>query len=74
MFIVMSKIKQHWVKTTPYGDYCLTTDRVNSRNTRNVHIVREAKRLMLVGKHAGYKPIKRLINHIRKLEMLSRAA
>ena len=57
----MAKIKEHWVKKTPYGDYNETPDRVNARTNRNVHIVREAKALMLNGKHAGSKPIKRIL-------------
>jgi hypothetical protein len=65
----MAKIKTHWEKTTPYGDYSLTKDRVNSRNERNLHVIRKARALGLVGKHAGSKPIDRLIQSIRTFEV-----
>lgn len=55
-----------WIKTTPYGDYKETKDRKNSRTNRNVHIIREAKSIMVAGKHAGSKPISRLLNGIAK--------
>jgi hypothetical protein len=65
----MAKIKSHWEKTTPFGDYSLTKDRVNSRNKRNAHIIRKARALGLIGKHAGSKPINRLIQSIRTFEV-----
>ncbi len=65
----MAKVKQHWVKTTPFGDYSMTKDRVNARNDRNIHIIRKARALGLIGKHAGSKPISRLIQSIRTFEV-----
>ena len=65
----MAKVKQHWVKTTPFGDYRMTKDRVNARNNRNIHIIRKARALGLIGKHAGSKPIGRLIQSIRTYEV-----
>ena len=61
--------KEHWVKTTPFGDYRMTKDRVNSRNNRNTHIIRKARALGLIGKHAGSKPIGRLLKSIRTFEV-----
>ena len=63
----MAKVKQHWVKTTPFGDYSLTKDRVSSRNS--THVIRKARALGLIGKHAGSKPIGRLIQSIRTFEV-----
>ena len=57
----MVKIKDHWIKTTPFGDYNETPDRALARTERNIHIIREAKSLMLNGKHAGSKPINRIL-------------
>lgn len=61
--------KEHWVKTTPFGDYSMTKDRVNARKNRNTHIIRKARALGLIGKHAGSKPISRLIQSIRTFEV-----
>ena len=47
----------------------MTTDRVNARNNRNIHIIRQARILGLIGKHAGSKPISRLISSIRAFEV-----
>ena len=47
----------------------MTSDRVNSRNNRNTHIIRKARTLGLIGKHAGSKPISRLLNSIRTFEI-----
>ena len=57
----MAKVKTHWVKTTPFGDYNETPDRELARTERNIHIIREAKSLMLNGKHTGSKPINRIL-------------
>lgn len=57
----MVKIKDHWIKTTPFGDYNETPDRALARTERNIHIIREAKSLMLNGKHTGSKPISRIL-------------
>ena len=65
----MAKIKTHWEKTTPYGNYNLTKDRVNSRNTRNAQIINKARTLGLIGKHAGSKPISRILQSIRTFEV-----
>ena len=65
----MAKIKTHWEKKTPFGDYSLTKDRVNARNDRNKHIIRKARALGLIGKHAGSKPIDRLVQSIRTFEV-----
>jgi hypothetical protein len=65
----MAKIKTHWEKTTPYGDYSLTKDRVNARNNRNLHIIRKGRALGVIGLHAGSKPISRIIQSIRTFEI-----
>ena len=65
----MAKVKKHWEKTTPYGNYSMTEDRVNARNDRNKHIIRKARALGLIGKHAGSKPIDRLVQSIRTFEI-----
>ena len=65
----MAKGKQYWVKTTPFGDYRMTKDRVDARNRRDTHIIRKAKALGLIGKHAGSKPIGKLIQSIRTFEV-----
>ena len=65
----MAKIKTHWEKTTPFGDYRMTKDRVNARNDRNIHIIRKARALGLIGRHAGSKPISRIIQSIRTFEV-----
>ena len=62
-------MKSHWKKTSSYGDYRMTSDRVNARNNRNTHIIRKARALGLIGKHAGSKPISRLLNSIRTFEV-----
>ena len=62
-------MKSHWKKTSSYGDYRMTSDRVNARNNRNTHIIRKARILGLIGKHAGSKPISRLLNSIRTFEV-----
>ena len=62
-------MKSHWKKTSSYGDYRMTADRVNARNNRNTHIIRQARALGLIGKHSGSKPISRLLNSIRTFEV-----
>ncbi len=47
----------------------MTIDRVNARNNRNIHIIRQARALGLIGKHAGSKPISRLLKSIRTFEV-----
>lgn len=53
-----------WEKTTPFGDYEITHDRLSSRTNRQVHIIREAKALGIIGKHAGSKPLYKLLKSI----------
>jgi len=53
-----------WEKTTPFGDYEITHDRLSSRTNRQVHIIREAKALGIIGKHAGSKPLHKLLKSI----------
>ena len=65
----MAKVKTHWEKTTPFGDYRMTEDRVNARNKRDTHIIRKAQALGLIGRHAGSKPLGRLIQSIRTFEV-----
>ena len=47
----------------------MTSDRVNARNNRNTHIIRKARALGLIGKHAGSKPISRILDSIRTFEV-----
>lgn len=65
----MAKIKKHWEKTTPFGDYGMTHDRLSARTNRNIHIIRKARALGLIGKHAGSKPIGKLLQSIRTFEV-----
>lgn len=60
----MAKIKSHWVKTTPFGNYENTSDR--NETSAHTHIVREAKALGIAGKHAGSKPISKLLKGIAR--------
>lgn len=62
----MAKIKKHWTKTTPYGDYSKTIDRISSRTNRNTMIIREAKKLGISVHHPGSKPIDTLLSGIAK--------
>lgn len=62
----MAKIKTHWVKTTPFGNYENTEDRINARTNSHVHIIREARALGIIGRHAGSKPISKLLNSIAR--------
>ena len=57
----------NWVKTTPYGDYKKTPDRTSAQ----VHVIRKARALRIAGKHAGSKPLSRLIQGIRSTEVTS---
>lgn len=60
----MAKVKTHWVKTTPFGNYENTSDR--SETSVHTHIIREAKSLGIVGKHAGSKPTSKLLKGIAR--------
>lgn len=62
----MAKIKTHWIKTTPFGNYENTEDRVNARTSSHVHIIREARALGIVGRHAGSKPTSKLLSSIAR--------
>ena len=60
----MAKIKTHWVKVTPFGNYENTFDRHES--SAHTHIIREAKALGIAGKHAGSKPTSKLLKGIAR--------
>jgi hypothetical protein len=60
----MAKIKTHWVKVTPFGNYKDTPDR--NETSAHTHIVREAKALGIAGKHAGSKPTSKLLKGIAR--------
>ena len=62
----MAKIKQHWEKKTPYGDYTKTPDRVNSRTNKITHVLREARSLSVAGRHIGSKPLEKLLQAIAR--------
>lgn len=62
----MAKIKNNWVKTSPFGDYSKTSDRVNAKKNSQTMIIREAKSLFVAGKHTGSKTTKRLLQGIAK--------
>lgn len=62
----MAKIKQHWEKKTPYGDYTKTPDRINSRINKVTHVLREARSLSVAGRHIGSKPIEKLLQAIAR--------
>lgn len=62
----MAKIKEHWVKTTPYGDYKKTKDRLSRRTDSITMILREVKALSIMGKHAGSKPLYKILRGLAK--------
>lgn len=62
----MAKIKTHWVKTTSFGNYENTPDRQASRTNAQVHIIREAKALGIIGRHGGSKPLDKLLKSIAR--------
>lgn len=62
----MAKVRTHWTKTTPYGDYSQTPDRVNSRTNSQTMILREARKLGVVGRHGGSKPLSKILNGLAK--------
>jgi hypothetical protein len=62
----MAKIKTHWVKTTPFGNYENTEDRINARTNSHIHIIREARALGIIGRHAGSKPTSKLLSSIAR--------
>ena len=62
----MAKIKQHWEKKTPYGDYSKTPDRINSRINKVTHVIREARSLSVAGRHVGSKPMEKLLQAIAR--------
>ena len=63
---VVNVNKQKWEKTTPYGDYSKTPDRINSRTNKVTHIIREARVLSVAGRHVGSKPIGKLLQAIAR--------
>lgn len=65
-YIKDSYTMSKWIKTTSFGDYTQTPDRLNRKTNRNVHIIREARALRVVGKHAGSKPIDTLLRGIAR--------
>ena len=62
----MIENKKKWEKTTPYGDYTKTSDRINSRINKVTHVLREARALSVAGRHVGSKPIKKLLQAIAR--------
>lgn len=62
----MAKIKTHWTKTSPWGNYNNTPDRMNSRTNAQTMILREARKLSVVGRHGGSKPLYRILNGLAK--------
>ena len=63
---VVNVNKQKWEKTTPYGDYSKTPDRINSRTNKITHIIREARVLSVAGRHVGSKPMEKLLQAIAR--------
>ena len=55
----------NWIKTSSWGDYLDPEQNHKSTNMRNQMIIRQAQALRLDGKHAGSKPIDRLLKNIR---------
>lgn len=62
----MAKIKTHWTKTSPWGNYNNTPDRKNSRTNAQTMILREARTLGIIGKHGGSKPLNRILSGLAK--------
>ena len=62
----MTESKKKWEKTTPYGDYTKTPDRINSRTNKVTHVLREARSLNVAGKHLGSKPMEKLLQAIAR--------
>lgn len=56
----------NWIKTTEFGDYRKTPDRV--KTSSNECIIRQARSLHIIGKHAGSKPISRLLKGISRAQ------
>jgi hypothetical protein len=63
---VVNVNKQKWEKTTPYGDYTKTPDRINSRTNKVTHVLREARALSVAGRHVGSKPMGKLLQAIAR--------
>ena len=63
---VVNVNKQKWEKTTPYGDYSKTPDRINSRINKVTHVIREARALSVAGRHVGSKPMGKLLQAIAR--------
>ena len=60
----MAKIKKHWEKKTPFGNWEDTPDR--NETSAHTHIIREAKALGITGKHTGSKPTSKLLKGIAR--------
>ena len=63
---VVNVNKKKWEKTTPYGDYSKTPDRINSRINKVTHVIREARALSVAGRHVGSKPMGKLLQAIAR--------
>ena len=63
---VVNVNKKKWEKTTPYGDYSKTPDRINSRTNKVTHVIREARVLSVAGRHVGSKPMEKLLQAIAR--------
>ena len=55
----------NWIKTSPWGNYLDPEQNHKPVDMRNQMIIRQAQALKLDGKHAGSKPISRLLRNIR---------
>jgi hypothetical protein len=55
----------NWIKTSPWGNYLDPEQNHKPVNMRNQMIIRQVQALKLDGKHAGSKPIGRLLRNIR---------
>ena len=70
----MAKIKEHWKKTSPFGDYLKTPDRLNAKKNKQTMVIREARALYVTGKHTGSKPVNKLLQGIAKAHEAQSAA
>ena len=62
----MAKIKTRWTKITPFGDYKETKDRTPKAKERMRSILCEVRKLSVAGKHAGSKPLSKLLRGLAK--------
>ena len=54
----------NWIKTSPWGNYLDPEQNHKSVDKRHEMIIRQVQSLHLNGKHAGSKPISRLLRNI----------